>query len=295
MSADNCLVVGINGRFGAIFARKLAQGGAAVSGMDLQPAAAEPAVCGRYFSSSLAALDGAAERAVAEADCVVLCIPESAVLAALPRIGGAMRDDALLVDIASVKCRIHGVFTGLDTRIGYLSIHPMFGPMDDFSGRSVCLVPMRDSPRARQFAARIVRWGAHTTVLTAQEHDSATALVQALPHAALIAFGATLAASGVSLETMRTVATPIQKLMLALTARLVSGEPETYWSIQSANPHAAAARERLISQLQALSATIARGDAGGFGTTLESIRRYLGAFEGDLQQLAASSVAAAGD
>jgi prephenate dehydrogenase len=224
-----------------------------------------------------------------------LCVPESAVVAALPHLCSVMRSDALLIDIASVKSRIHEAFSKLDTGVGYLSIHPMFGPMEDFSGRAVCIVPLRENPRAQKFSTLVARWGAQVRVLTAQEHDSATALVQALPHAALIAFGATLAASGVSVDSLSSVATPVQKLMLALTARLVSGGPEIYWPIQAANPYASRARDALAAQLQSLSEAVSDDSARRFGVTLGDIRAYLGPFEGDLRQLAEGCVAAAGE
>ena len=295
MSSEKHLIVGVNGRFGAIFARKLSQAGGSVSGMDLQEAAAEPAVCGAYCRSSIETMDQAAKRAVAAADSVLLCVPENVVLGALPHLCNIMHTDALLVDIASVKSRIQESFSRLDSRTGYLSIHPMFGPMEDFAGRAVCIVPMRENPRARKFSALLAGWGAQVKVLTAYEHDSATALVQALPHAALIAFGATLAASGASFDTLSSVATPVQKLLLALAARVVGGEFETYWSIQAANPYAARAREALSAQLQSLSGAISSDSAHAFGLTRESIRTFLGSFEQDLQQLAASCVAVAGE
>jgi 4-amino-4-deoxyprephenate dehydrogenase len=295
MSSESYFIAGINGRFGAIFARKLAQAGASVAGLDLQTAPAEPAACGTYFRCSLVDMEEGASRAIAAADHVLLCVPEGAVVAALPRLGRVMRADALLVDIASVKSRIHESFSRLDTGIGYSSIHPMFGPMEDFSGRAVCVVPLRENSRARKFSALLAQWGAQVRLLTAQQHDSAMALVQALPHAALIAFGATLAGSGVSFDTLVGVATPVQKLMLALTARLVSAAPETYWSIQAANPHASRVRDALASQLGSLTEAASDDDAQRFRMTLEAIRKYLGAFEGDLQQLAEGCVAAAGE
>jgi len=194
-----------------------------------------------------------------------------------------------------VKSRISAAFAGIKTEIGYSSIHPMFGPMEDFSGRAVCVVPLRENPRAQRLTALIESWGAQIKALTAQQHDAATAMVQALPHAALIAFGATLAHSEVSFDLMWSVATPVQKLMLALVARVVSGEHETYWSIQTANPYAAQAREALALQLKSLSQAVAERDSDGFTTILDALRSYLTASEAELTKLAAECVAVAKD
>ena len=289
------VVAGVNGQFGRIFARKLAREGASVYGIDLQDSAAEPAICEAYFCSSIADMAQPIAQVVADADYVLLCVPEEAVLGALSRLCELMRDDAVVMDIASVKTRISEALSRLGGRVGYLSLHPMFGPMEDFSGRAICIIPLRENAKGELFASVLEQWGAHVTRLSPQQHDSATALVQALPHAALIAFGGTLASSGLSFDMLWRIATPIQKLMLALAARVVNGEHDTYWSIQSANPAAGVARDELQAELGNLSAMISDARWPDFSAKLDSIRRYLAASGGTLESLAAKCVALAKD
>jgi 4-amino-4-deoxyprephenate dehydrogenase len=290
---DRCVIAGANGRFGRIWARKLAEAGAEICGLDLQDAALDPAICRHYVRSSVTDMVAAAEHAIAEAEYVLLCVPENAVLQALPRLGEIMRDDALLMDIASVKTRIRDALAGLSLRCGYLSLHPMFGPMEDFSDRAICLIPLRENARAAQFASLIAGWGARLSTLTAEQHDSVTALVQTLPHAALIAFGAALSDSGASFELVWDIATPIQKIMLALAARIVAGEPEIYWSIQSANPFAASARDKLEDELRQVSALVEEARRPEFAAKLESVQRFLSPSGSTLAEMAARLVSMA--
>jgi 4-amino-4-deoxyprephenate dehydrogenase len=272
------LIVGVNGQFGQIFARKLAGEGDEVAGMDLQERPFDAGACPMYRQMALGvAAPAAAAGAVEWADCVLLCIPEEVIREVLPVVCRAMRRDALLVDIASVKTRIRDEFKGIEAQVGYLSIHPMFGPMEDFGGRTVCVVPLKASRRGERFLEKIASWRADIRVMSADEHDAVTALVQALPHAALIAFGAALATSPVPLDTVWAVATPIQRLMLALAARVAtSGDHSTSWSIQSANPAASPARESLKAQMERVERVVAAQQSEGFTAILDSIRSYLG-------------------
>ncbi len=288
------LIVGVNGQFGRIFARKLAGEGGEIAGWDLQAQSFDAGICPSYRQMALGAAAPAGAASVLEwADCVVLCTPEEVIREALPGLCGALRQDALLVDIASVKTRIRDTFQQIHAQRGYLSIHPMFGPTEDFGGRAVCVVPLRASRRGERFLEKLASWRADIRIMSADEHDAVTALVQALPHAALIAFGAALASSPVPLETVWAVATPIQKLMLALTARVAtSGDHSTAWSIQAANPGASAARERLQAQIERVQSVVSAQQMEGFTALLDSIRSYLGPELAQLVALAKDAVGA---
>jgi prephenate dehydrogenase len=285
-----CVIVGINGLFGRIWAKKLSLEGAEIGGLDLQASLIEPTACCTYAQSSIDDLTASAERLIVEADFIFLCIPEDAILPALPRLCELVRTETLLVDIASVKTRIQDALKKIDLRSGYLSVHPMFGPMEDFSNRAVCVVSVRENPRSAVLLGLMSTWGANISTLTAEQHDAATALVQATPHAALIAFGAALESSGIGIDVLWKIATPIQKIMLALTARVAAGEHDTYWSIQTSNPHADAARDRLASELQLLSAIAGSDKKTDFFKKLDLIRQYLGSRDDSLEELAAKFI-----
>jgi prephenate dehydrogenase len=289
-----CLVVGINGQFGRILARKLAAQGLQIAGLDLQERAADSAVCRHYYSGAIDSThSGPLREAIRSADCVILCIPEEVIVRSLGSLCTAMDPNAVLVDIASVKSRICDTFQGISRKIGFLSIHPMFGPIDDFSGKTICIVDLYDNDRARVFDGYIRAWGATVTVMSASKHDAATALVQTLPHAALLAFGTTLQSSDIPFHTVWNIATPIQKLMLALMTRIVDEGHNTYWSIQLNNPYSAQTRQALSDHLAALSSIVDANQFERFLETMDSLNAYVQSVKPHLLAIASDSVSLA--
>jgi prephenate dehydrogenase len=254
--AGRCVVVGANGQFGRVFAQKLAAEGVAVSGVDRQEARGEGVALGEYVGSDITDPSAGARRLLGAAECVLLCTPEEAVLRAIPLLREITPADCLVIDIASVKSRIDAALAAAGFPRSYLSIHPMFGPTADFADRNVCVVAYAEGGRAVWFTGLLAKWRARVTRLTAEAHDRATAYTQALPHAAILSFADALVRSGDSYELTTRLATPIHSTMLSLLARIVSGDPELYWDIQSDNPYAAEAREQLGLSLARLEEAI---------------------------------------
>ncbi|GEM_PF-5249460 len=237
----NCLVIGRDGKFGSIFAGKLAAEGLSVEGIDVSAS--------REERESLAAAS----------DCIVLCVPEAVVIESIPLLAGCVKPEAVIVDIASVKSRIGQAVSQAGLRAAYLSIHPMFGPLSDFEGKNIGVVPLGGN--ADPFIALLQKWGARLTTFTAAEHDRTVAYVQAMTHAAILQMGAALRNAAVPWEPL---STPVHTSVLALCARIVTGDPSLYWDIQTANPFAAQARDDYANALADLSEMIRQSDYEGF-------------------------------
>jgi prephenate dehydrogenase len=257
---EDCLVAGCNGQFGRIFVAKLAAEGVLVSGLDLQDEPAEGLELQEYLRGDIAEPSAGAERSIRRAQCVLLCVPEPTILTAIPLVRQLVQRDHLAVDIASVRTRIGEVLKVAPGPGGYLGVHPMFGPVADFAQRNVCIIPFAENGRSRWFTQLLMRWGARLTTLTAREHDRVTAYTQALPHAAILSFAAALTQAGEPHDLTLRLATPIHTTMLALAARIVSGEPSLYWTIQADNPYAAEARELLRLSLARLQEAVEAGN-----------------------------------
>lgn len=273
---ERIVIAGCNGRFGRVFADKLAASAAHVTGVDVDRTLAAGAPCHDYVESAIDRPERAVLERVAQADCVLLCVPESAVLGALEPLLDAARTDACLADIASVKSRIAARVGELGGTAGYLGLHPMFAPAADFSGLNLAVVRIRENAATARLERIANGWRARTTVLTAEEHDRLTACVQVMPHAALLALGAALADSGFEPATTGQVATPVHAAMSSLLARVLHGRNETYWSIQTDNPFAAEARAGLMAALREIDAMSSRGDDAEFGQLVERISSHLG-------------------
>lgn len=269
------LIVGCNGQFGAIFARKLVEAGMYVDGVDTHPLPAHPTLFGTYSSANIAAPDRSTCELLAKADCVLLCIPENAVLNALPALADSVRPAAVVVDIASVKTRIDQALRRLQPRFGYVSIHPMFGPLSSFESRNMCVITISENEQCSEFISLLERWEARLIMTTAVEHDKSTAYAQSLIHAAILQLVSTLRATEQPLDTVMALATPVQSVILALCARIVCADPQLYWTIQLENPCAAQAREEFLKEWRTFSDAIQTSDYAIFEKQFRDIANYL--------------------
>ncbi|HET8814288.1 MAG TPA: prephenate dehydrogenase/arogenate dehydrogenase family protein [Solirubrobacterales bacterium] len=186
------------------------------------------------------------------AETVILAVPEPVAIEALATLTPLLRPDALLVETLSVKSRFADALTGLRPRFEVVGINPMFGPALQMGGRAVAVVPYNAARRARTFTDLLCERGAQLTELSPSAHDEATAVLQALPHLLMLAYTQAVRRLGVDFEEIVDLAPPPASAILALAARIASGNPHVYSEIQ-ANPHAAEGRATLADELARLS------------------------------------------
>ena len=125
---NRVVVIGGGGAVGALFCRKLTEHAESVHAVDLRPPPSTDTPRLQYVLCDVKNLDSPALMALAEADVVVIALPESAALEVLPAILAAMKPDALLVDTLSVKTNVCQLFVALQPPQEVLSINPMFAP-----------------------------------------------------------------------------------------------------------------------------------------------------------------------
>lgn len=252
------LVVGSNGRVGAAVSALLAGAGRVVRGADRVPHGAEPG--GRVpLLADACSPDAALAEAVRASSCVVLCLPDGTLPAAIDQILPLLAPGALLVETGSVKTPVAGRLLRSRDDVELVGINPMFSPEVGFAGQDVAAVVLRGGPRWSAFLDVVAGAGARVVELTAEEHDRQTALAQATVHAAILCFGAVVDdAGGVR------VSTPPQRALMELVDRVTSRDPAVYWHIQIDNPAAAQARHALGRALAELEAAVVAGDEERF-------------------------------
>lgn len=293
-AAPRGVVIG-GGAVGRMLARLLAGSGYRVDVIDAvaAPAAAMAPSDGIRFASGDITDPGPSLTArLGRADMVVLAVPEHVALAALDGVAAAMADGALLVDTLSVKSRIVPAVHASAPHLEAVSLNPMFAPSLGLAGRAIAVVVVHDGPRARELLRLIGEWGGRTVRVTAAGHDRTAAAVQALPHAAVLAFGLALAGLDMDVRELDALAPPPHRALLALLARIVSGAPEVYWDVQSANPAGDSARAQLAGALAQLAELVDHGDRAGFGVALQQLRDFLGPELGHYREVCARALVA---
>lgn len=184
---------------------------------------------------------------------VVLAVPEPVAVEALAALAPLLRPDALLIETLSVKSRFAASLSQLRPNFEVIGINPMFGPSLEMCGRTVAVIPYNPGERARTFTALLSERGAHIAEIPPSAHDQAAVALQALPHLVMLAYTRAVRSLGVDIDEILELAPPPASALLALTARIASGNHHVYSEIQGANPYAAAGRASLADELALIS------------------------------------------
>jgi len=265
-------VLGGSGAVGRLVGGLLAGAGTEVLVLDRRPPP-EGVGPAAFTPCDARAPDGGAAEAIRGADLVVLALPADVALVGLPAVCRLAPADALLVDTLSVKTPVHAALGRPGVAQEALGVNPMFAPDLGLAGQAVLAVPVRPGPRGAAFQALLAAAGARVVVTDAARHDRMTAALQALTHAAVLAFGLALRDLEPDLRTLLGVAPPPFRTLTALLARIVSGEPDVYREIQAANPAAAAARQALMRGVARVDAATGAAD---FGAVADDLAGLLG-------------------
>ena len=264
----------MNGEFGEFFARSLQGRIRQLIGADLQ-ADSKCDALDEYLQGDLREVDAAFQQAIAKADAILLSTPMHPALEALNDIAQSMKPGAVLLDIFSVKTPVVAKMQALRQDIECLSLHPMFAPDNGFDGQNVVYIPVNSGTGSESLLNWLKAEGAVLTEMTADEHDRQAALIQAATHLSLIALGSAFAESGYCYKKASGLFTPFHKSILSLMARIATQPGHVYWQIQTDNPHAAAARKILETEIKKLNQQIDTGNDAAFLKAFHAIEELL--------------------
>jgi prephenate dehydrogenase len=212
------------------------------------------------------------ESVVASAELVVCALPEDTLVAFLPKLLTAVPASALVIDTASVKSPVSAFWSPTGPSI--LSVNPMFAPSLSPAGRRALTITAGRPGRQEDFLKLLRRKGMVMVQLAdADEHDRLVAITQTGVHAAALAYGLTLMASGFDAGQVAEIAPPPCRQQLMLLARMVAQPPEIYEDIQRSNPRAENIRSNLIENMAEIGRLAA---VKNLGSALSDISDWLG-------------------
>lgn len=229
---DHVAVVGGAGAVGTLYADAFAAAGRTVSVID---PATNP-------GSDVRRPDARTSATLGAADVVILAVPESVALAAVPVLA-TVAAQAVVVDTLSVKSGMAEA-VARSTLAAAVGLNPMYAPSLGMDGRPTAAVVYRDGPGVDAVLDVVATRGPVVRV-SAADHDRVVASTQALTHAAILAFGTALGKLGVDPEVAAALGPPPFATATALLARVATGTPEVYADVQQGNPYAAEARSAL--------------------------------------------------
>jgi prephenate dehydrogenase len=242
------LILGGMGHAASVLMDWLRRLGVSCTIADVRPSA------GAGFTADVTRPSGRLRSAVRESEIVVLATPHQVSVDCLATIGPLLTKDAVLVDLLSVKSGYAQALVSLGLPCSAIGLNPMYGPGLSPARPHGLAVQLQPGPPATQFLAGLERAGVSLLRLeTAADHDRICAQWQALPHAAVLSFGAALhALQGEAGAAARDIAPPPFLALCALLGRMLAMSPETYAEVQDQNQFAAEARAKLAEAVAAV-------------------------------------------
>jgi chorismate mutase/prephenate dehydrogenase len=219
-----------------------------------------------------------AEELCEGADLAVLAVPIDVTAEVATRLGPVLPATCVLADITSVKVRPLGAM--LAAHGGpVVGLHPMFGPTTHSMDRQiVVMTPGRDDDACRWVVDQLAAWGAVVVEATAEEHDEATAVVQALRHFATFALGQFLHRMDVDLQRTLEFSAPIYRLELGMVGRLFAQDAGLYAEIVFADETRRALLERFLASVATNGPMLQAGDKRAFVDEFRRISEWFGPF-----------------
>ena len=252
-------IVGGRGRIGALLARMFGDLGHRVLIADVD--------------TPLGAGDAAAA-----ADVTVVSVPIEATESVIAAVGPHVREDALLMDVTSIKGAPVAAMLAATTG-SVVGTHPMFGPsVHSLQGQRLVLCRARGDAWAdwvaRSFGAR----GVVVTEATPEAHDRGMAVVQVLTHFQTQVLGATLARLGLPLDETLRFTSPAYLLELYVAARHFAQSPDLYGAIEMRNPRTGEVTEAFRAAADDLARVLAARDQAAFAAMFADVRTFFGDF-----------------
>jgi prephenate dehydrogenase len=214
---------------------------------------------------------------LADADIVLVAVPINITERVIERVGPALREGSLLMDITSVKKAPVAMMAQCTTEgVEILGTHPLFGPSTKgISGIPVIFVPIRKGPFYKKIYNIFERNGAKLEFLTAEEHDEIMAVIQGLPHFVLFSFGITLKNLDFDVDRARRYMGPMYEVVLDFVGRLLHQDPRLYAQIQT-NFEMCRVHEAFLASATRLSELVSAGNVDALIEELEMAKRHFG-------------------
>jgi len=202
---------------------------------------------------------------VAEMACacqvVVVSVPIGVTCTVIEKVGPYMREDALLMDLTSLKCApVKAMLASSVSEV--IGCHPLFGPqIYSIAGQRMVLCPARVEKWLPWLKDILGRNGALVVEATPEKHDQMMAIVQGLNHFNTIMMGLVLSRTGIGISELMEFVTPVFKTKMELIEKIFCQNPRLYAEIITMNPDVRQLIESYEESIAELKNIIYEGDA----------------------------------
>ncbi|MDO8483295.1 MAG: prephenate dehydrogenase/arogenate dehydrogenase family protein [bacterium] len=267
----NVLIVGNKGKYGHFFTKFFSRLGYQLRGIDK---------------------DDFYKEAVDWADIVLFSVrPIKDLPAVMEKLLPRRLAGQLWIEIASRKDAVAALVVKHGIK-NVLSIHPMRRPPaegENFQGSNIVVTGNPVEVEWTSWVADFLKQlGGEVTFTDVVTHEKlVVAYGQGLSHDLLLLLVSVLWKRGVDLSKLVSVSSPIFRILLSLSARMLQGDAGLYAELQVGNSHAVAMLTTLEALAKRLREVISKGDNSEFQREFELAREYIGA--APLKELASLS------
>src|SRR5574344_638602 len=220
-----------------------------------------------------------AEPMLSQAGMVVVAVPIDATCEVIDKLG-MLPADCILVDLTSVKSQ--PLTHMLAVHAGpVLGLHPMFGPDVSSLAKQVVVCCAGRQEAAYQWLLDQMRiWGVRLHSVSAEEHDEAMSLIQALRHFTSFVYGVHLSEENADLKRLLALSSPIYRLELAMVGRLFAQDPALYADIILSSPRNVQMIRRYHQRMGEAIHLLEAGDRASFIATFHRAAEFFGDYAG---------------
>lgn len=246
-------LIGGSGQMGQFFAQQLTQAGHTVNTL------------GRKDWQR-------AERLLADADLVLICVPTAQVQAVVSRAVVYLSPGCAIADLTSTKTA--EVAAMLSFHAGpVLGLHPMFGPgTQSFLSQNVGVCVGRYPAAFDWLLDLMSAGGASLSYCEPSDHDRTMATVQAMRYFSALGVGVFLTQEDADIAQSLALASPLYRLMLNQVSRLLGQNPTLYLEIMLSSAESRDTIERLARTYSHLAHLVTTRQTTALEEIFESAR-----------------------
>ena len=168
-------------------------------------------------------------------DVVLVAVPLQHTVEVVRSIGHLVKNDALLMDIASLKSEVLRTMLEVSSS-SVIGTHPLFGPGEpNITGQTVVLCPGRGSEWLDWLTTVLLESGAQVEVVAPEVHDFYMAVVQGLTHFTTLVLALTIDSLGMDLKSLQRFATPAFHRRLMEISHLLNQDADLYAAMPMLN------------------------------------------------------------
>jgi prephenate dehydrogenase len=210
---------------------------------------------------------------------VIISVPIHDTIRVIDEIAPLLNEKQVFCDLTSIKTA--PIEAMLRSKAQVIGLHPMFGPsVSTISGQTIAASPARCDEKTREMLYQIFRnEGAKVCPMDPKEHDKIMSIVQGLVHFTTLSVAETIKNTGIPLEAILPVMSPVYRIELGLVGRILGQDPSLYADILQMNPETTGIIEKMSDSVASLKEIIISKDpekfAAFFTENSEAFRFYI--------------------